>query len=116
MSNSRLIGGAFMGGEEGLKRGGKAPLAPANGTRPATRLLPGLGRRRHWSRDAYALAGSGPRHLHAHHGEHMPAAAQPDRAVGFPARLISCASAAGLPYPTAIGRRTLRGNDSRTSG
>ncbi len=28
MSNSHLIGGAFMGGEEGLKRGGKAPLDP----------------------------------------------------------------------------------------
>ena len=28
MSNLRRIGGAFMGGEEGLKRGGKAPLDP----------------------------------------------------------------------------------------
>ena len=42
MSNSRLIGGAFMGGEEGLKRGGKAPLDPCewDPTRdaPATRF------------------------------------------------------------------------------
>lgn len=28
MSKSRLIGGTFMGGEEGLKRGGKASLDP----------------------------------------------------------------------------------------
>jgi len=28
VSNSRLIGGAFIGGEEGLKRGGKVPRDP----------------------------------------------------------------------------------------